>query len=372
MHIALIKKMIAGLVFIVILMGVSTLGFLNTERFGKHPSGERKQLIEQSPNFEHGSFKNLNHTPTLTKGVSYGEVLYEYFFSSNPKVPTQPLPSVKTDLKALNADENVLIWMGHSTYFIQLDGKKMLVDPVLSGYASPVSFTTRAYKGTDIYTPEDLPAIDYLFLSHDHWDHMDVNTLKKLRSKISTVVTGLGNGAHLEHWGFTPGQIQEGDWYREFDFGHGFVVAVTPARHFSGRGLKRNQTLWASFVVKTPSFSLYIGGDSGYDSHFKDIGEKYGPFDLAVLENGQYNQSWRYIHMLPGEQFKAASDLNAKAIFPVHSGKFTLAIHDWDEPFRKITALAADYDTRVLTPKIGEKVHLNDPTQVFEPWWEEL
>jgi len=367
---ALIKKIMATLLIIVLIIAVGTWGFLTTERFGKHPSSERKQKIEQSPNYENGSFKNLNHTPTLTKGVGYGKVLYEYFFSSNPKEPTQALPSIKTELKALPADENVLIWMGHSTYFIQLDGKKILVDPVLSGYASPVSFTTKAYLGTDIYTAEDIPEIDFLFLSHDHWDHMDYKTLKELKSKIKHVVTGWGNGAHLEHWGFDPEIITEGDWYRGLDFEDGFEISITPSRHFSGRGLKRNQTLWASFVLKSPSSSIFIGGDSGYDTHFKEIGEKYGPFDLAILENGQYNENWKYIHMLPGEQFKAANDLNAKTIFPVHSGKFTLANHDWDEPLKKITELAVDHNTRVITPKIGEKVDLKDSKQVFEHWWE--
>ncbi len=366
---ALIKRIMAVFIFIVLIIGVGTWVFLNTERFGKHPSGKLKQKIEQSPHYENGSFKNLNHTPTLTKGVGYGEVLYEYFFSANPKEPTQPLPSVKTDLKALNADENVLIWMGHSTYFIQLDGKKVLVDPVLSGYASPVSFTTRAYQGTDIYTTDDIPEIDYLFLSHDHWDHMDYNTLKKLSPKIRKIITGIGNGAHLTHWGFEPEIITEGEWYESFQFDGGIEVSITPTRHFSGRGLKRNQTLWASFALKTPSSSIYIGGDSGYDTHFKEIGDKYGPFDLAILENGQYNEKWKYIHMLPGEQFKAGQDLKAKTIFPVHSGKFTLANHDWDEPLSKITALAADHNTRVITPKIGEKAHLKDSTQVFEHWW---
>ncbi|MEQ8584117.1 MAG: MBL fold metallo-hydrolase [Marinoscillum sp.] len=359
----------AVLLFIVAIIGVGTWVFLQTERFGKHPSGQRKLKIEQSANYEKGGFKNLNHTPTLTEGVSYGKVLYEFFFSSKPKEPTKPLSTVKTSLKSLKADENVLVWMGHSSYFIQLDGKKILVDPVLSGNASPLSFTTRAYKGADIYTTDDIPEIDYLFLSHDHWDHMDYRTLKNLRSKIKNVITGIGNGAHFTHWGFNPEIILEGDWYDSFQLEEGIEVHVTPARHFSGRGLKRNQTLWASFVLKTPSSSVYIGGDSGYDTHFKKIGEKYGPFDLAILENGQYNESWRYIHMLPGEQLKAANDLGARTIFPVHSGKFTLANHDWDEPLAKITELASANDTRVITPKIGEKVNLNDDLQQFEYWW---
>lgn len=327
-----------GLLFIIITIGVGTLLFLNTERFGKHPSQERLSRIKQSPNYMDGSFQNLNETPMLTEGVGYGKVMYEFLFSSKPKEPAVKIPSVKTNLKTLKTEENVLIWMGHSSYFMQLDGKKILVDPVLSGNASPLSFTTKAYAGTDIYTTDDIPEIDYLFLSHDHWDHMDYRTLKKLKPKIRNVITGLGNGAHLEHWGFDPETILEGDWYDTIHLNQGFVAHITPTRHFSGRGFTRAKTLWASFVLKTPSTRIYIGGDSGYGEHFKDIGNTFGPFDLAILENGQYDEKWKYIHMLPGEQLKAATDLNAKAIFPVHSGKFTLANHDWDEPLKKITA----------------------------------
>ena len=181
---ALIKKIMVGLLIIIITVGVGTLLFLNTERFGKHPSGERLSKVKQSPNYKNGNFQNLNNTPMLAEGVGFGKVMYEFLFLSKPKEPSKNIPSVKTNLKALNPNENVLIWMGHSSYFMQLDGKKILVDPVLSGNASPLSFTTKAYSGTDIYTTDDMPEIDYLFLSHDHWDHMDYNTLKKLKPTI--------------------------------------------------------------------------------------------------------------------------------------------------------------------------------------------
>lgn len=358
-----------ALLFIVVALGIGTFLFLHTERFGKHPSGERLVQIKQSPNYSDKGFQNMNHTPMLSEGVGYGKVLYEFFFTSKPKEPASKIPSVTTNLKELNPGENVLIWMGHSSYFMQVDGKNILVDPVLSGNASPLSFTTKAYKGTDIYSTDDIPEIDYLFLSHDHWDHMDYNTLKELKPKIKHVITGLGNGAHLERWGFESNIILEGDWYDSFTFDDGFKMHVTPARHFSGRGITRAKTLWASFVVQTPTTTIYIGGDSGYDSHFEEIGKKFGPFDLAILENGQYDEKWKYIHMLPGEQIKAAEDLNAKTILPVHSGKFTLANHDWDEPLSKITNKEISEPIRVITPMIGEPVHLNDSLQQFTHWW---
>lgn len=356
-------------VIIIISIGVASYFFLHTERFGRHPSGERLTKIKQSANYNNGSFQNLNHTPTLTEGVSIGKVMYEFLFSAKPKEPALIIPSVKTNLKALTPDENVLIWMGHSSYFMQLDGKKILVDPVLSGNASPFSFTTKAYKGTDIYTTDDLPEIDFLFLSHDHWDHMDYNTLKKVKHKVKKVITGLGNGAHLERWGYNPEIVLEGDWYDSFSFKNGFEIHITPARHFSGRGFTRAKTLWSSFVLKSPNTSIYIGGDSGYDTHFKTIGELFGPFDLAILENGQYDEKWRYIHMLPGEQLKAANDLKAKKVLPVHSGKFTLANHAWDEPLVKIKEQGNASPINVITPMIGEKVNFNDSLQQFKPWW---
>lgn len=350
--------------------GLGIVLFLHTERFGKHPSGERLTSITQSPNYKNGRFQNLTPTPMLTEGVSQTNVLLKFFFTPGPKVPAKSLPSVKTDVTTLDPEKDVLIWMGHSSYFMQLDRKTILVDPVLSGYASPVSFTTNAYPGTDIYTPEDLPEIDYLFLSHDHWDHMDYKTLKKLKPKVKHVITGLGNGAHLEAWGFDPEIILEGDWYDSFQFEDGFEIHITPARHFSGRGLKRGQTLWASFVVSSPNTTIYIGGDSGYDTHFREIGNRFGPFDLAILENGQYDEQWKYIHMLPGEQLTAATDLKANSVLPVHAGKFTLAYHDWDEPFLALTSNTVQQKhIRILTPMIGEPVYLKGRLQRFRPWW---
>ncbi len=363
--------MVASLLLVGII-GIATVAFINTNRFGKHPSGERLSVIENSPNYANGVFKNLMETPVLTEGVSYSSVLTEFLFSSKPKEPKDSIPSVKTDLKSLEPDQNVMIWMGHSSYFLQIDGKTILVDPVLSGHASPFSFTTKAYKGTDIYSTEEIPDIDYLFISHDHWDHMDVKTLKSLQPRIGKVITGLGNGAHLESWGFNPDQILEGDWYDSIELDSGIVAHVAPTRHFSGRGFKRAKTLWASFVYSSHGKQYYFGGDSGYGTHFKEIGERYGPIDLAVLENGQYDENWKYIHMLPGEQFTAASDLNAHTIFPVHSGKFTLANHSWDEPFRKITELSKQHNQRVITPKIGEVVDLSDRSQLFEEWWKSV
>ncbi|QKG80711.1 MBL fold metallo-hydrolase [Tenuifilum thalassicum] len=366
------KTLLKVMLFIVtggfaILLGI--ILFINTERFGKIPSGERLERIKKSPNYKNGSFQNLQPTPMLSDGVGLFDVLFEYFYRSKPKEPTTKLPSKRTDLKSISPKEDVLIWMGHSSYYFQINGIKFLVDPVLSGNASPVTFTTKAYDGADIYTADDIPKIDYLILTHDHWDHMDYRTLKRLKHKVKRIITGLGNGSHLERWGFSSDVIYEGDWFDSLTFNEELKIHVTPARHFSGRGLQRNKTLWASFVIKLPNYSVYVGGDSGYGTHFKEIGEKYGPFDLAVLENGQYDEKWKYIHMLPGEQLKAATDLKAKTVLPVHSSKFTLANHNWNEPLQKIAEKAMKFRYRVITPMIGEMVLLNDINQKFSEWW---
>eukprot|EP01030_Chromulinospumella_sphaerica_P010752 gene10752-biopygen9367 len=186
-------------------------------------------------------------------------------------------------------EQKQMLWTLRRKVGEALSGVRILVDPVFSGNASPVSFTTKSFAGADAYGVADMPQIDYLFLSHDHYDHLDYKTVKALKPKVKRVITGLGVGSHLEHWGYNPAIITERDWDATVDIEPGFTVTYAPARHFSGRGLKRNGTLWTSFVLQTPLRKIYLGGDSGYDSHFARIGSQHGPFDLAILEDGQYN-----------------------------------------------------------------------------------
>jgi L-ascorbate metabolism protein UlaG (beta-lactamase superfamily) len=358
------------IILLVFVVGINV--FMQQEQFGKRPTGMRLELIKNSPNYKNNSFQNLSHTPSLTEGVSMFSVLKEFVFNKNEfKKPSQNIPTTKTDLLQLNPLENVVVWFGHSSYFIQIDGKKILVDPVLSDNASPLSFTTKAFEGTNVYNTEDFPEIDYLFISHDHWDHLDYKTIMKLKSKIKTIICGLGTGAHFEHWGFDSNSIIEKDWNETITLKDGFEIHTVPARHFSGRSFTRNKALWMSFVLKTPSSKLFIGGDSGYDAHFAEIGNQFGPFDLAFLENGQYDKSWKYIHMMPNEVLQAAIDLKAKALFPVHSSKFTLANHNWNEPLSKISKLAEATEIKLITPLIGEKTNIHTE-KIFPKWWEFL
>ena len=366
------KVMIIALIIIAALF-VSVLVFMNQAKFGKLPNKEMQESFQKSPNFKDGQFQNIHHTPVNTHEGSFFKVLYDYIFTKKVRLsPVDEIPATKTDLKTLKPDENVLVWFGHSSYFMQIDGKRILVDPVLSGLVSPISLFGKAYKGTDVYTADDIPEIDYLFITHDHWDHVDYETLIKLRSKIKKIICGLGVGAHFEYWGFDSNIIIEKDWDETETLEDGILIHTTTARHFSGRGLTRNKSLWLSYVLETPIAKIFIGGDSGFDTHFKEIGEKFGPFDIAILENGQYDKKWNATHMFPNQVLQAANDLEAKRLFPVHSGKFTLAEHPWDEPLSELLQLNTEYGLNIMTPIIGEKVMLMDSTKAFTNWWENI
>lgn len=352
-----------------VILGISVAAFVRLAKFGRFPSGERLERIKKSLNYKDGKFQNLSKTSVMTEGVNQLAVFKELIFTRNKK-PLDNIPTVKTDLKKLEKNQDVLVWFGHSSCFVQIDGKKILIDPVFSGNASPVFFTTRAFKGSDLYKAEDMPEIDYLFITHDHWDHLDYETVIRLKPKIKNIICALGVGEYFEYWGFEKERILEKDWNEEIKLGDGFFAYPVPARHFSGRAFTRNKTLWAAFVFVTPTFRLFISGDGGYDSHFEKIGHIFGGFDLVILENGQYDKSWKYIHMSPEEVVQAAKDLQAKRVFPFHSSKFTISNHAWSEPLKRITELNKKAKLNLITPKIGEVVDLKNEKQAFVNWWE--
>jgi len=335
---------------------------------GKLPSGKHLEKLKQSPNYKRGAFQNLSPTPMKPDDISYWKMMKEFFKKNKDTVPPGLLPSVKTDLDKLNPGKPVIVWFGHSSYLIRIDNKNFLIDPVFSGNASPFSFMIKAFPGSNIYKPEDMPMIDYLILTHDHYDHLDFKTVRKLRNKVDKIYCSLGVSSHLKYWGFGNNKIMEIDWWETKHLEENISLTAAPARHFSGRGIKRGQTFWSSFILKTKDHNLYLGGDSGYDSHFKEIGNKFGPFDLAILEAGQYNSMWPYIHMMPEETVQAAVDLNAKALLPVHWGKFTLAMHAWDDPVKRVLEKARELNMKVLTPKIGQPLILDNSFQ-SENWW---
>jgi len=367
--IVLFKRIVLVIFVMAALLTLFTIFYMRQDKFGKAPENNRLIRMQKSPHFKDGKFQNLSITPELTEGNTLWGVTYKQFFEAAPRRrPSDVIPSVKNDLLNIPLDSNYIVWFGHSSYLIQIDGKRILVDPVFSGNASPVPYTNTSFKGTDVYTANDLPEIDYLLISHDHYDHVDYETLLALKPKVKKVICGLGVGAHFEQWGYDPAILDERDWFETIEPGDGFKIHTEPARHFSGRGFTRNNTLWMSYVVQAPSMKFYIGGDSGYDTHYAEIGRRHGPIDLVMLDNGQYNAAWQYIHNLPREVVQAAKDLKAKRLFPVHSSKFMMANHSWDEPLIQVTELNKG-DIPLVTPIIGEIVDLSDTTRAFKPWW---
>jgi len=357
--------------------------------FGKAPAGARLQRILRSAHYKGNHFENVVPTTVTVPGVSIFKMLGDMRHRPATAQPDHPIPSVRTDLRALPKDRATIVWFGHSSYLLQVNQTTILVDPVFSGHASPVSFLAKAYPGTGVYTAADMPDIDIMLLTHDHYDHLDYMTIRQLMPRVKHYCTSLGVGAHLESWGIAAGKITELDWWESWGTGaagveaagaarglseggdHGRITfTATPARHFSGRSFKRAGTLWSAFVLKTGGYTLFLGGDSGYERHFKEIGERFGPFDLAILECGQYGKNWPYIHMLPEQTMQAALDLRATALMPVHWGKFTLSLHPWDEPIRRLTVAAADKGLPVATPMIGQPVVVGEAYPDAR-WWEE-
>jgi L-ascorbate metabolism protein UlaG (beta-lactamase superfamily) len=361
------RLMIATLLILVVAAGAVFL-FMQQRVFGADPVESRLDRIRHSKNYRDGSFQNLSPTDVMAKGVPPTKMLRDYLNKSEINTPPEPLPSVRTNLTTLSDAVPTLVWFGHSSYLIKANGLTILMDPVFSGNASPVTFFGHSFPGSDVYSPADMPAIDFLVLSHDHYDHFDYRTIVELLPKVKKFYAPLGVGAHLERWGVPADRIVEFDWWEGGELAPGVRLTATPARHFSGRSFARGRTLWTSYVLNLPGYSLYLGGDSGYDTHFKAIGEKYGPFDLAILECGQYNADWPSIHMMPEEVVTAAQDLGAKTLLPVHWGKFALAYHAWNEPIERVTKRAAEQRMPITTPRIGEPVQvgLNYPKEV---WW---
>jgi L-ascorbate metabolism protein UlaG (beta-lactamase superfamily) len=342
--------------------------YINTPKFGHLPTGEYLEKIQKSQYYKNGKFRNVDYSHVSRCSFHFGnafnllKLLWKVFLNQKN---IEYIPSVKTDLMHLAKNENVLIWFGHSSYFIQIETLKILVDPVFSEISSPIPFFPRAFAGSNAYVASDIPEIDYLIITHDHWDHLDYETVKKL--KFKEVICPLGVGAHFRYWGLN--NITEMNWDEVLKLKHNCKMYCFPSKHFSGRGFRRNKTLWASFLLETSKFfRIFIGGDGGYGSSFSEIGKKFEGIDVAVLENGQYNPNWQSIHMNPYETMMAAKELKAKALLPVHNTKFALSTHHWKEPLEKITAFSSDKGLKILTPMIGQKVKLTNP-QVFAKWW---
>lgn len=366
------KATITIVCILLVLSGIA-LAVLSHPAFGlwRHVSKER---IQASPNYRDGMFQNQEPTPQFTgDSASTRNTLWRFLTNKDTlRVPQEPIHTVKTDLKSLPTDSDWLVWFGHSSYLFCLNGKRYLVDPVLKP-EWPATLMMKPFAGTDIYCPDDLPDIDVLIITHEHWDHMEYATLRDIRDRVKHVICPLGIADYLRYWGYADEQIMEMDWYESHTAKRsysetvcqrsglsgeaGLTITCLPSRHFSNRLLgKRNQTLWASFLVEAGGRKVYIGGDGGYDKRFAQIYERYGSVDLALLENGQYNENWRYIHTTPEDLEKVIMDLQAKQVFTVHHDKFALSVHPWSEPDSVTHDIATKHNINLLDAPIGTVV----------------
>lgn len=349
------------LLSILLLLVVMPAAVLFHPAFGRRMSSERKARIEASPNYRDGMFQNQLPTPQFTGNTNMLKAMWTMLRRKDSnRVPKEPLPAVKTDLKNLPADRDWFVWFGHSSYLFQLGGKRFLVDPLLK-MEFPSSLMLKPFAGTEIYTPEDMPKIDVLIITHEHWDHLDYATLRDLRPKVKYAVCPLGVAEYLEYWKYDPSIITEMDWAESLRTQTAMqteTITCLPSRHFSNRLLRgRNQTLWAAFMVEVGDRKVYIGGDGGYDERFREVHEQFGRIDLAVMENGQYNPNWAYIHMLPKDLELAILDMQPEQVITVHHDKFALSTHAWSEPDSVAHAIAEKNAVKLLDQPIGTIIY---------------
>ena len=337
-------------------------------------SASSKVHYPTSPQYNGKKFVN----PTGSFEISVGEyisLIKSYLFEKRvAPTPQQAVPLKQLSKAALienNQSGTALYRLGHSSLLLAVDGEFWLIDPVFSERVSPVSWAgPKRFHPTPINLSE-LPPIKGVVISHDHYDHLDEPTISALAEQAEYFVVPLGIGRYLKKWQVGAEKIQELDWWQSFETPK-LTFTATPSQHFSGRGLTdRDQTLWASWVIKTAQQNIYFSGDTGYFDGFKTIGERLGPFDLAILENGAYNKLWPNIHMQPEDTMQAYLDLGAKALMPVHNSTFDLSLHPWFEPLQRIQALAATHQVKVITPIIGQQVKL-PLQQDYDYWWQQM
>lgn len=360
---------------IIFIIGIMIF-FRTAPQIGAKAKGDRLERMKNSPRCKNGQFANVIDTSLDMSLPVLAKTAFEVFKGDDSRMPSQPVNTIMFDRKkfneAGNGDTAAISWFGHSSLLIKLHGKTFLTDPVLVGErVSMLSFMgPKRFPYTNYVEPDELPEIDAVLLSHDHYDHLDYPTILRLKDRVTRFIVPLGVGAHLEKWGVPASHIEEFDWWQQFAFDQKINLVCAPSRHFSGRALTgRNTTLWCSWIVSGEKQRIYFGADSGYSPSFKELGTMYGPFDLAILECGAYSKYWPAIHMMPEETFQANLDLNSRRLMPIHWGKFNLSLHAWKEPIQRLKKKAAGSDIPIITPQIGEVFELNHITQFVE-WWD--
>ena len=337
--------------------------------FGAREYLMNKDKIFASKNYKDGKFFNVE--PTFVD-ISFTTKLKFFFFDLTRPKDKLPIIKLADDYFDTIPKQTRITWFGHSASLIELDGKRIFLDPMLSQLPSPISFLgKKRYYDELPMAIEKLPNLDAIVISHDHYDHLDYESILKIKDKTKHFYVPLGVGSHLIAWGVDKEKITELDWYESASLDT-INFTLTPMRHFSGRSFSnQNQTLWGSWVIKGKNDNIFFSGDGGYSKYFKQIGDQYGPFDFTMIESGQYNVEWPNSHLMPKESIQAHIDLKGDIMMPIHWAAFTLSVHNWKDPIEQVKSLATQKDINITTPKIGESIILNKfiPT---EQWWVDL
>jgi L-ascorbate metabolism protein UlaG (beta-lactamase superfamily) len=334
---------------------------------GKINSDELKKF-EFSPNWKKGVFQNLEPTQMNIGFRNVPRLLYKQLFDKKGRNPLNKLPILPLNEQTLDDSKIQYVWFGHSALLLNLKGYKVLIDPMLGNNVSPIApFKTERFTDLTLEIIDQLPEVDLLLLSHDHYDHLDLDSIVKLQSKVKKIFSALGVARHLIHWGITKDKIHEFDWWDTANI-ESIKIHFTPSRHFSGRGLSdRFKSLWGGWVIEMEGKKIYFSGDGGYGDHFKEIGERLGPFDLGFMECGQYNEMWHQIHMYPEETVQSAIDAKVNISCIVHWSGFSLSLHPWKEPAQRFTKEAERLQLQYTHPILGK---INDlETQEKNEWW---
>src|ERR1700733_1721427 len=340
---------------------------------GKVPQGARLERIEASPRWAGDQFRNLQPVlPGLRDPTASMPTLSEFICGGERRVPPQALPSMNP-LDAWSrppASGLRVTWLGHSTLLIEIDGLRVLTDPVWGRRASPSSLAgPKRFQPVPVAL-RAMPPLDLVLVSHDHYDHLDYPTIRELAARDVPFVTSLGVGAHLEFWGVRPERIAELDWWESHQLPNtALTVTATPSQHFSGRGLKnRNSTLWSSLVIRSQRHAVFFSGDTGLTMEYRTIRERQGPFDLVMLEVGGFHPAWGDMHLGPNHALEALALLGGGPFLPIHWGTFSLAMHAWDQPAEVLLELAPKTGAQLVLPRLGEAV---EPAHApgAQPWW---
>ncbi|MEW7290681.1 MBL fold metallo-hydrolase [Aquimarina sp. 2304DJ70-9] len=341
------------------------------KQFGGKITPEHENRYAKSIHWDGKKFENLEETKMDISFQTIPKLLYKQFCERKGREPSTALDILPFDKEKFLATskETKYIWYGHSVVLIRINNKTILIDPMLGPNAAPISpMPVKRFSENTLDIIDDLPNIDLLLLTHDHYDHLDYESIKRLKNKVNQYYVALGTARHLEKWGITTTKIQEFDWWDTANY-EDIEITFTPTRHFSGRGLTdRAKSLWGGWALRTSSENILFSGDSGYGNHFKSIGDKLGPFDFALMECGQYNENWHQIHMYPEESVQAAIEVNAKLITAVHWAGFALAQHHWTDPVERFVTEAKTQKIEYIIPRLGEIFTANQNLKQ-DPWW---